>query len=395
MIESFAECIKGDRQANKVDDLLHGPSESFQIGCLRRQATLLAFVCSVSVAAPVQVRSETTKAGPRNCKDPITGIHAAFGLQRTLEYSKRYLKMHQLAQAIPCLENAHAMDATGDPVGLTVAYDLGLAYLQVGEAGAARELIEDQLKIENKPELHDLLGAIESKQQHFHAAATQYQIAAQMDPSEQNIFDFATSLAKFEGDSAEKIFRYGTAKYPDSVKLHVGLGAALYARGKSVEAAHEMCVAARLDPTDPHPMEMVGATEQVPPSLEGEIAARFADLVRQYPHNAKLLYYYAMTLSGLWSGRAVADPRAITLLNRVLTLDPRLAQAYFSLAQIEEQQKQYAEAVVHYRRAAELDGTNDRYLYRLAFAYKEDGNGAMFQKTLQKFRTIHQQKKSE
>ena len=329
-----------------------------------------------------------------SCLDPVTGIGGTFDLQRTLQYSKQYLKTHRTAQAIPCLENAHAMDSTADAIGFTVAYDLGLAYLQAGETQAASILIENQLKIQDKAELHDLLGMVETRQQHFRAASTQYQIATRLDPSEQNIFDFGTSLSQFQGSSAEKVFRYGIAKYPASVRLHVGLGSVLYAQGQSTEAAEEMCSAARLDPADPHPMEMIGGTEQIPPSLTPEITARFAALVRLYPQNARLLYYYAMALSGMWSGESSANPHAVALLQRVLVLDPHLAKAYFSLAQIEEQKKEYAATVENYRKAAELNPTNGQYLYRLAFAYKEAGNVPMFQKEMQKFRIVHDQTKT-
>ena len=304
--------------------------------------------------------------------------------------------MHRIHQAIPCLENAHSIDPTADTHGFDVTYNLGLAYLQAGETQAAKSLVENQLRTQDKAALHDLLGTIETTQHHFHAASMQYQIAAQEDASEQNIFDFGTSLLKFQGNSAEKIFRYGVAKYPGSVRMHVGLGSALYAQGQTTEAAQEMCAAAHIDPSDPHPMEMVGKTEQVPPSLASEITARFAALVRLYPQNGKLLYYYAMALSGMWSGQASASPRTATLLQRAVVLDPHLAKAHFYLAQIEEQRKQFTRAIENYRKAADLSPTNDQYLYRLAFAYKEAGNQPMFQKELQKFRMVHQQtKKSE
>lgn len=331
-----------------------------------------------------------------SCLDPATGLGGTFDLQQNIQYSSLYLKLHQIHQAIPCLENAHSIDPTADTHGFDVTYNLGLAYLQAGETQAAKSLVENQLRTQDKAALHDLLGTIETTQHHFHAASMQYQIAAQEDASEQNIFDFGTSLLKFQGNSAEKIFRYGVAKYPGSVRMHVGLGSALYAQGQTTEAAQEMCAAARIDPSDPHPMEMVGKTEQVPPSLAAEITARFAALVRLYPQNGKLLYYYAMALSGMWSGQASASPRTATLLQRAVVLDPHLAKAHFYLAQIEEQRKQFTRAIENYRKAADLSPTNDQYLYRLAFAYKEAGNQPMFQKELQKFRMVHQQtKKSE
>jgi tetratricopeptide (TPR) repeat protein len=355
---------------------------------------MLALAVCVCAAARNAWPAVTVQPAGGKCLDPANGASGAFNFQQSIQYSKRYLETHQILQAIPCLERARAMEPLGDPDRATVVYDLGLAYLEAGRLQDAKAIVENQLQRQDKAELHNLLGTIETDEHHFRAAARQYQIAAQEDASEQNIFDFAKSLLKFQGDPAEKIFRYGTEKYPHSVRLHVGLGSALYAQGESTKAAEEMCEAARIDPTDPHPMEMIGETEHVPPSLEAEISARLASLVHQYPRNGKLLYYYAMVQSGLWSGRRSASPQTVPLLQRAVTLDPQLTRAHFYLAEIEEQNQQFAQAVENYRKAVELNPSNDQYLYRLAFAYKEAGNGPMFQKEIEKFRSAHAHKKS-
>ena len=379
----------------KDSDRLQASANSLPFLSQHRYIVLFVILWSAS-GATQRAWPDAAKPTRGSCLNPATGLGGTFDLQQNIQYSKLYLKLHQIHRAIPCLENAHSIDPTADTHGFDVTYNLGLAYLQAGETQAAKSLVENQLRTQDKAALHDLLGMIETTQHHFHAASMQYQIAAQEDASEQNIFDFGTSLLKFQGNSAEKIFRYGVAKYPGSVRMHVGLGSALYAQGQTTEAAQEMCAAARIDPSDPHPMEMVGKTEQVLPSLASEITARFAALVRLYPQNGKLLYYYAMALSGMWSGQASASPRTATLLQRAVVLDPHLAKAHFYLAQIEEQRKQFTRAIENYRKAADLSPTNDQYLYRLAFAYKEAGNQPMFQKELQKFRMVHQQtKKSE
>ena len=376
----------------KALNRFRAPLNSIQFHRLLQQIVLLLIFCSTG-ATMQAAWPERVNPAHGNCLSPATGVGGTFDLQQNIQYSTQYLKLHRIALAIPCLENARAMDSTADSRGFTVAYDLGLAYLQAGRTQDARTLIENQLKLQDKADLHNLLGTIETKQQHFRAASTQYQLAAQQEPNEQNIFDFAASLLKFQGDSAEQIFRYGIAKYPGSVRLHVGLGSALYAQGQSTQAAEEMCAAARIDPSDPHPMELIGETEQIPPSLATEITDRFAFLVHLYPQNAKLLYYYAMALSGMWSGQPSSGPQTVELLQRALVLDPHLAKAYFYLAQIEEQKKQYPEAMENYRKAAELNPANELYLYRLAFAYKKTGDETMFQKELQAFRTIHEQAK--
>ena len=97
-----------------------------------------------------------------------------------------------------------------------------------------------------------------------------------MDPSETNVFDFGMSLFHLDHNPAITILRYGVQKYPQSVKVHVALGVVLYADGKSLEGAQHLPEAEELNPSDPHPMEILADTEIIPPALVPKIpAARF------------------------------------------------------------------------------------------------------------------------
>src|SRR5579859_7705032 len=91
-------------------------------------------------------------------------------------------------------------------------------------------------------------------------AAMKAQQKAESDPSEANLFLYASSLMKLDYPSAEKIYRFGISKYPDSVRLHAGLASALWALGRPDEGAEELCRAAEIAPTDPHPLEFLVAT---------------------------------------------------------------------------------------------------------------------------------------
>ena len=57
-----------------------------------------------------------------------------------------------------------------------------------------RQLVQGLLKKKNTAELHNLLGEIEEKDGKFVAAANEFQTAAHMDPSENNLFDWGSEL---------------------------------------------------------------------------------------------------------------------------------------------------------------------------------------------------------
>ncbi len=113
-----------------------------------------------------------------------------------------------------------------------------------------------------------------------------------MDTRETHIFDFGMSLFHLDHNAAITILRYGVQKYPESIKLHVALGTVLYADGNSLEGAQLLCEAQELNPSDPHPMELLAETEIVPPELAPRIISLFADLHKRYEHDGLILYDY-------------------------------------------------------------------------------------------------------
>lgn len=321
------------------------------------------------------------------CQNPATGLTGHFGVQQSMAFAEQYLNLGRTSEAIPCLENAYSADRE-DP---KIAYELSVAYLATRNSGAAREVVEDQLKIQESATFHSLLGTIDAQQGQFREATAQFQQATREDPSERNTFDFGTSLLRFQGNSAEQIFRYGISRFPDSVRMHMGLGYSLWIQGHTIEAVQEMCAAEQMDPDDPRPMEMLGDIEQIPSSVAERVTAQLAGLVKQHPDNGQLLFYYAMALSGVWSGQDSSHLNAVLpMIEHALALNPKLVKAYFYLAENEEQKGEKQKALQNYQRAAELNPNDERIAYRLAFAYKQAGDDAMFRKQLQKFRALHE-----
>jgi len=175
------------------------------------------------------------------------------------------------------------------------------AEVEAGQYENAKTLVTSLLKQQDRAELHSILGNAEAAQKNYKAAAVEYQKAAEMDPSETRIFDFGMSLFHLDHNAAITILRYGMQEYPGSIKLHVALGTVLYADGKSLEGAQLLCEAEELNPSDPHPMELLAETEIVPPELAPRIISLFADLHKRYEHDGLILYDYTMVQSGRWS----------------------------------------------------------------------------------------------
>ena len=268
--------------------------------------------------------------------------------------------------------------------------DLADAEIGAGQYASAKALLETLMEQQNRAELHSLLGKAEAAQKNYKAAAIEYQKAAEMEPTEANIFDFGTSLFHLDHNSAITILRYGVQKYPQSVELHVALGSVLYADGKSLEGAELLCDAEELNPSDPHPMEILAATEIVPPTLAPRVTSLFAALHRKYETDGLILFDYTMVQSGRWSNdRDAVPPHFVESLKVALRLNPQLPQAYYQLSLISAQQRNYQEEIQFLKKAISLDPGKDEYHYRLAFAYRMSGDEAKFREELNEFQRLH------
>jgi tetratricopeptide (TPR) repeat protein len=164
----------------------------------------------------------------------------------------------------------------------------------------------------------------------------------------------------------------------------------LYADGKSFEGAQLLCEAQELNPSDPHPMELLAETEIVPPELAPRVTSLFADLRKRYENDGLILYDYTMVQSGRWSNSTdPLPPHFVDSLEAALRLNPKLPQAYFELSLIAEQQKNYAEEIRLLKKAIALDPNKEEYHYRLAFAYRKSGDEAKFREELNEFQKLH------
>ena len=279
-----------------------------------------------------------------------------------------YARLNRVSEALPYLEHAQRIDRTSYDNG----YDLALAYLLSGRLADARQLIDSLIGGKNTAELHNLLGQVEEKDGNFVAAANQFEQAAHMDPSEGNIFDWGSELLLHRTlEPAIEVFEQGSKLHPDSPRMAIGLGMALYSLGKYDEAVKSLLRAADLDPSDPRGYPFLSRAFDSSPSQAQEVIERFRRFAEIAPKNARAVYYYAMSL---WKGKRAQDPNQDlteieVLLKRSIALDPSLAEAHLQLANLYSDQKRYSEAVPEYLEARKLNPDLADVHYRLAQAY--------------------------
>ncbi len=283
-----------------------------------------------------------------------------------------YLQSNKIKDALPLLEQAQKINPTSYDNG----YDLALAFFLTGKSADARQLIQSLMAQKNTGELHNLLGQIDEKEEKFLDAANEFQIAAQMDPSEDNLFTLGSELLLHRTyEPAIQVFQLASQRYPKSPRLLIGLGMAQYSRGKYEESIKSLLEAADLDPTDPRCYLFLSKSYLSSPNQADEVIQRFRRYSELQPNNALAQYYYAISL---WKGKRLeetsVDFRTVeSLLQKSIALDGTIADAHLQLGILYSDQHELAKSLPEYQRALQLDPNLPDAHYRLGQYYVRAG----------------------
>ncbi|HTW56887.1 MAG TPA: carboxypeptidase regulatory-like domain-containing protein [Terriglobales bacterium] len=199
--------------------------------------------------------------------------------------------------------------------------------------------------------LHHALADADEKLADPLSAVGEYQRAAELDPSEGNLFDWGAELLLHHApEPAGDVFSKGNRLFPNSTRMLLGLGAAWFARGDIDRAVATICRASDLNRNDSLPYLFLGKieiAETVPPAPVIEALHRFVTL---QSGNAEANFYYAV---GLWKLRKSAQDAAAVaaLLRKAIELDPRFAPAYLQLGILHSAQGNESRAILDYQHA--------------------------------------------
>jgi tetratricopeptide (TPR) repeat protein len=305
------------------------------------------------------------------------------GFELNHRLGESYISRGELQSAIPYLRRAYQID----PTNYNNGYDLALACLQMAALDEARRVIQDLLKRHDKSELHNLLGDVEEASGRPIEAVREYESAARMDPSEKNVFDLGSDLLTHQGfEQAVKVFEFGTGRYTNSARMHVGLGVAYYSLGRYYEAVGVFCAAVDLDPKDTRALDFVGKMHNVAPELDEEVTKRLARFAKLYPDNPLANFYYAVSLRNRAS--SIAWTEVEVLLLKALKLNPQLTDARYQLALLYEDEGHAGKAIREYEAVLRAQPNLKTAHYRLSRLYAANGRAEEARKELELFRSL-------
>jgi tetratricopeptide (TPR) repeat protein len=238
-----------------------------------------------------------------------------------------------------------------------------------------------ELKPDNA-DLRHLLGDMEEKAGDSLAAVKDYQRAAELQPSENNFFDWGAELLTHGAmEPAVQVFSKGNGLFPKSARMLVALGAASYAHGSYDQAGRALCEVVDLDPHSSSPYPFLDKLQIVDGAQSDAIVERLARFHDLEPENPQANYYYARAL---WNGRSgPGDIRTSIqvqfLLNKAIQIRPNMVQAHVQLGELLAERKDFPKAIAAYEAAIRLDPNLAEPHYRLAEVYRTTGDSAKAQ----------------
>jgi tetratricopeptide (TPR) repeat protein len=234
-------------------------------------------------------------------------------------------------------------------------------------------------------EFHHRLGDLDEREEKPLEAVHEYQLAAELEPSEPNLFDWGAELLKHRAaEPAIEVFTKGDRLFPRSVRMKLGLAVAFYMHGSYEEAARRFFEAADLNPLDPVPYLFLGKILNLEIMQPDGFVERFARFAKLQPDNAVAQYYCAASLFRRWkSDRDAATLAQMrSLLEKAVRLDPKLSAAYLQLGILDAEEKNFSDAIACYQKAIRIDPELEEAHYRLGVAYARTGEKLKSQEEL-------------
>jgi tetratricopeptide (TPR) repeat protein len=292
----------------------------------------------------------------------------------------------EAATAVPLMERSRRVF----PDSYDVNYNLAITYSQAAQFDLAADALRPFTGPQGKAEAFDLLGTVEEKRGHASDAERAFQEAAQRSTSEDYRFDYGNFLVQHgKLEAAVAALRAAVSDLPNSWKLHIGLGSALYLIGDYESAAEALLDAVRLKPDNASAFFLLGEAYDAAQLHQPAIESAFASYLKTTPRDAWAYYHYAAILYAHAEKNGRDDFRlAAANLKEALRIEPGFAEAYFELGLIALAQGKMDQSVEALEKAASLDPRLAPAHYRLGLAYQRLGNAARSKEEFDRFRSL-------
>lgn len=276
-------------------------------------------------------------------------------------------------------------------------YNWAVALNQLGKTEQAETALSQIAAQDRTDQAESLAGDLEEKLGRYLQAVADYRKAAEMNPSEANLYALCVEfLRHWTWDDARKTAEYATAKYPGSMRLKLALGVALYGGRDFSGSAGVFKDLLERDPDNTMYADMLGRTcgELAGGSSACDALVSFAE---RHPGNPSAATYAAQRILDRPHGADGADnlDQARRLLAGAVAANPRLADAWYELGVLDAERQQWQLSVQMLKKATSLRPSFAPAHYQLARVYAHLGQADARNREMALFQADSQQEKDQ
>jgi len=243
---------------------------------------------------------------------------------------------------------------------------------------------------------HRALADLEEKKGDSLSAVREYQRAAELSPSEMNLFDWGAELLLHRAyEPAAEVFTKGRRLFPASVRMAMGLGVSAYALGSYDLATQRLCEASDVDPSAEKPYLFLGKLQSVESGLVPGVVERLDRFERLHPESAWATYYYALALWKRREGRPEVAAQVEQLLEKSVRQDTTLAVGYLQLGILYAERKDWPKAIEALHGSVKADPELEEGHFRLANAFRMNGEAEKAKVELEIYQHIAKKKEGQ
>ncbi len=323
-----------------------------------------AYLALKQAPEAVKTLDKAVALGGRNAS-VAAGVEANLG--RALFLNKQY------GRAAEVLGEASRLDAGN----IDLVFDRAVAFDAGGQSGRAMEALTALPAEKRTAAVESLWGDVAEHAGRYEESVTHMQAAARMEPSEPHLFALVVELLRhWTWQAADEIAQFGMARYPESKRLRLADGIALYGNTKYAEAATVFAELLRGEPDSNVYGDLLGRSCSALGEGETADCTSLTAFAEGHPANAPAAIFAAISILHRPQTEGNLD-QAERLLRQAIVHEPRSAEARYQMGVLEQERRQWPESEVSLLEAVRLRPGYAEAHYRLSRAYSHEGKAEL------------------
>ena len=260
-----------------------------------------------------------------------------------------------------------------------LGYSLALAQYRDNRFAESRRTILDLTHAGRQTaEIYSLLGWCYQRQKNYDESVAAFERAIDLDPKkEANYVDLGLVLIGFRRyAAADAMAQKAVEALPASSKVYEVKGMAEILMQDYADAERSYARASQLNPQSAEANLGLAESQWAARNVH-EAFATFEEGLKQFPQDALHFQEYGRALlKYAEAGDALAEARAVTMLNKAVALDGSLPEPDYLLGNLALRKGRTEEALQHLEQASRLDPKGGKIHFALSLAYRRLGRKA-------------------